>query len=114
MFKEMNKSNSNKRTVREEIKTDEMSFKALKEFSGQVVKVDGFFFTEGKYGKQTVVVGNGFKINIPKRYTSDFEQIRDDDAKLSAVLAGKLALVNIHEGDSSNGRTTYFDFDDIE
>lgn len=112
MFKEMNKVG--KKTVRDGINTEEMSFKALKEFSGQKIIVDGFFFTEGKYGKQVVVVGNGAKINIPKRYTSDFEAIRDDDAKLSAVLAGKMALTNIHEGDSSNGRTTYFDFDDVE
>lgn len=112
MFKELNKSS--KHTVRDGIKTDEMSFKALKEFSGQKIKVDGFFFTEGKYGKQTVIIGNGAKINIPKRYTPDFEAIRDDDAKLSAVLAGKLLLGNIHEGDSSNGKTVYFDYEDAE
>ena len=112
MFKEMNKSS--KKTVRDGINTEEMSFKALKEFAGRKIIVDGFFFTEGKYGKQVVVVGNGAKINIPKRYTPEFEAIRDDDAKLSAVLAGKMALTNIHEGDSSNGRTTYFDFDDVE
>ena len=112
MFKEMNKLS--KKTVRDGINTEEMSFKALKDFTGQKIIVDGFFFTEGKYGKQVVVVGNGAKINIPKRHTPDFEAIRDDDAKLSAVLAGKMALTNIHEGDSSNGRTTYFDFDDVE
>ena len=112
MFKEMNKSN--KKTVRDEINTEEMKFKALKEFAGQRVNVDGFFFTESKYGKQVVVVGNGSKINMPKRYTEDFEAIRDNDEKLEAVLAGKLALDNIHEGDSANGRTTYFDYVDVE
>ena len=111
MFEQFNKEF--KKTVRDEIKTDEMQFKALKEFSGKTVKVDGFFFTEGKYGKQVVVVGEGVKINIPKRYTPDFEQIRDSDEMLTAVLNGKLALTDIHEGDSSNGRTTYFKFTEI-
>ena len=112
MFNEFNKSS--KRTVREEIKTDSMVFKDLKEFAGKRILVDGFFFTEGKYGKQTVIVGEGYKINIPKRYTPDFEAIRDDNAKLSAVFAGKLALDNIHVGDSANGKTTYFDYVDVE
>jgi hypothetical protein len=106
MFEQYNKTS--KRTVREEINTDDMSFKALKEFVGQVVKVDGFFFTEGKYGKQVVIVGNGAKINIPKRYTPDFEKIRDNDEELAYVLKGGLELVDIHEGDSSNGKTVYF------
>ena len=111
MFAEMNKVM--KRTVKEGINTDDMKFKPLKDFAGQTVTVDGFFFTEGKYGTQVVVIGNGAKINMPKRYTEDFLAIRDDDAKLQAVLAGKLALGNIHEGDSANGKTTYFDYVDI-
>ena len=112
MFEQFNKSF--KKTVRDEINTETMEFKALKDFAGQTVKVDGFFFTESKkYGKQTVVVGNGAKINIPKRYTENFEQIRDDDAMLNAVLTGHLTLTDIHEGDSSNGRTTYFTFTEV-
>ena len=111
MFEKFNKSF--KKTVRDEINTDSMQFKALKDFAGQTVKVDGFFFTEGKYGKQAVVVGNGYKINVPKRYTTDFEEIRDNDDMLKAVLEGHLTLTKIHEGDSANGKTVYFDFTEV-
>ena len=112
MFEQFNKSF--KKTVRDEINLESMKFTALKDFAGQTVKVDGFFFTESKkYGKQTVIVGNGAKINIPKRYTEDFLAIRDNDEMLKAVLDGHLTLTNIHEGDSSNGKTTYFTFTEV-
>ena len=112
MFEQFN--TNYKKTIREEIDTSKMEFKALKDFAGQTIKVDGFFFSKGgKYGTQPVVIGNGCKINIPKRYTEKFEQIRDDDEMLKAVLEGHLTLTDIHEGDSSNGRTTYFTFTEV-
>lgn len=112
MFEKFNMSF--KKTVRDEIDTEKMDFKALKEFAGQTIKVDGFFFSKGgKYGTQPVVIGNGYKINLPKRYTENFEEIKNNDEMLKAVLEGHLTLTNIHEGDSTNGRTTYFDFTEV-
>lgn len=105
MFNEMN---FNKRTVREGVNTDNMDFSPLKNFLGQEIKVDGFFFTDGKYGKQVVVVGNGCLINMPKRAVEVFEAINSDDVKVQAVLAGHLKLTDIATIDTKNGTTTSY------
>lgn len=109
MFEELNTKES-LRTVREGIDTDKMEFVPLKNFIGKTVKVDGFFFTKSKYGEQTVVVGEGCLINIPKRYTEQFKAIRDKADFLAAVLDGKLSLGDIKEIDSKNGKTIAFEF----
>ena len=109
MFEDLNKNNST-RTVKEGIDTEGMKFINIREFLGKEVQVDGFFFSNSKFGKQVVVVGEGSLINVPKRYTADFEAIRDNSEKLAAVLAGGLKLGNIHEADTKNGKTVFFDF----
>ena len=108
MFENLNKNSV--KTVKDGIDTDKMEFVPLKDFIGKTVKVDGFFFTKSKYGEQIVVVGEGCKINIPKRYTVEFKAIRDDAAMLQGVLDGKLTLANIRELDSKEGKTVAFDF----
>lgn len=97
-------------TVREGIKSDDMKFAPLKDFVGKTLSVDGFFFTDGKYGKQVVVIADGFKINIPKRYVEEFEQIRDNKEALDSMMAGDLILTDIEEFDSKNGKTVAFNF----
>lgn len=104
MFNEMNY----KSTVREGIDTENMEFKPLKEFCGQNIKVDGFFFTDGNYGKQVVIVGGGYLINMPKRSVETFEEIEKDSKKLDAVLAGHLMLKNIKMKDTKNGTTAIY------
>lgn len=106
-FEALNKS---KKTVRDEIKTEGMNFVPLKDFIGKEIHVDGFFFSEGKYGKQAVVVGEGCKINLPKRYTKDWEKIRDNNEALEAVLAGKLILTDIKPVESDNGKSVAYSF----
>lgn len=108
MFNEYNY----KSTVKEGIDTDKMEFLSIKNFVGQDVLVDGFFFTEGRYGKQVVVVGNGYKINLPSRSTEVFQKIANDPEQLQAVLTGHLKLTNIKIKDTRNGTTTIFDFAD--
>ena len=49
-------------------------------------------------------------MNIPKRFTEDFKKIRDDADALQQVIDGKLALTNIRELDSKNGKTVTFDY----
>lgn len=102
-----------KRTIKEGITTEGMTFKPLKDFCGKELVVDGFFFTEGRYGKQAVIIADGFKINLPKRYVDVFTKIRDDQAQLDAVLAGHMALTNIRMLDAKEGKTAAFDFKDI-
>lgn len=105
MFNELNKYVA---TVREGIDTSEMEFKPLKEFCGKRIKVDGFFFTEGKYGKQVVVVGNGFLINMPGRAVEAFEEIYSNDEMLKAVLEGHLCIREIKMVDTKNGTTAAY------
>lgn len=107
-FEDLN--TSSKKTIRDGINLDDMNFISWKEYIGKDLKVDGFFFTNGKYGEQVVIVADGKKVNIPKRFTDDFRKIRDNDEALAQVIAGKLILANIRELDSKNGRTGTFDF----
>ena len=104
-----NFDNLNKRsTVREGIDTQSMEFKPLKEFCGQRVKCDGFFFTDGKYGKQVVVVGSGYLINMPARAVEQFEEIAGNAEAVDAVLKGHLVLNDIKMTDTRNGKTTAY------
>ena len=109
MFEALNNYDSIK-TVKDGIDTEKMEFVSIKEFLGKIIKVDGFFFTKSKYGEQVVVVGEGKLINIPKRYTDNFKEIRNNPEQLKAVLDGKLSLGDIKEIDSKNGKTIAFTF----
>lgn len=100
-------------TVRSGIDTRAMTFKPLKDFVGHEVPCDGFFFTDGKYGKQTVVVGCGYLINMPGWATPQFEAIAEDRDALDAVMHGELALVDIHEITTKNGSTTTYSLGNI-
>lgn len=104
MFNELNKVY--KDTVREGIDTMSMEFKPLKDFEGKTLKVDGFFFTKGKYGRQVVVVANGYKVNMPKRAVKTFKSIEANDFMLKAVMEGKLEIINIKEIETSSGNDT--------
>ena len=102
--------NLTSRTLREGVDLGALEFKPLKEFIGQNIVVDGFFFTDGKYGRQVVVVGNNAKINLPSRYVEKFEQIESDSEMLRGVLDGKLVLTNVKSIATNNGNTTTFLF----
>lgn len=104
MFNELNKQYTS--TVKDGIDTDAMEYAPLSDFVGKTVKVDGFFFTKSKYGEQVVVVGNGYKINMPKRATETFKGIRSNEEQLKAVLAGHLELINITPVTAKNGNDT--------
>lgn len=100
MFNELNNT---KRTVKEGIKTEDMEFQPLKNFVGNTINVDGFFFTNSKYGKQIVVVGNGALINMPKRALEQFETINNNEDMLKAVLDGKMIIKDIAPITTKNG-----------
>lgn len=99
-----------RRTIREDVDLSSMEFRPLKDFVGSEVAVSGFFFTNGKFGKQVVVVGNGFKINMPAREVEKFEQIEQNEEMLNALLNGHLRLTNIIEKSTRNGTSTYFKY----
>ena len=110
MFNELN----NIQTVREGINTKEQEFKPLSDFCGKTIRVDGFFFTVGKYGRQVVVVGNGYNINMPKRAVRTFDAIFNNEFMLSAVLKGKLEIINIEQKETKQGSTTIYELHDVE
>lgn len=96
-------------TVKADIDTTEMDFVKLGEFEGDEVMVDGFFFTDGRYGRQVVVVGNDALINMPQRAVEQFDTIRDNNKMLDAVLKGHLKITgikNIELKGKNRGKTT--------
>lgn len=103
MFNELN---NGRRTVKEGIDTKKYDFVPLRDFIGKVIKVDGFFFTNSKYGKQVVVVGNGCNINMPKRATETFETIQNNDDMIKAVLEGHLEIIDIQNFSTDKGNDT--------
>lgn len=109
MFKELN---NYQQTMKDNVVLQDMEFKPLKEFRGQTLKVEGFFFTDGKYGKQVCVIANGYKINMPGRAVETFMQIANNNEMLNAVLEGHLELTNIKETETKNGTTTTYTFKD--
>lgn len=109
MFNELN---SGKRTIKEGIELKDLQFVKLKEMVGTEIKVDGYFFTEGDYGKQVVVVGNGKKINMPLRAVKLFESIDNNPDLVKGVLEGKCKIVNIKEGETKKGKTILFELAD--
>lgn len=96
-------------TVRPEVgDIKEWPFVALKEFEGEQLKVDGFFFTEGKYGRQVVVVANGSKVNMPGYAVKIFDRIAADDEAVNMMLDGNMAISDIEPLETRNGTTTEF------
>lgn len=108
-FAELNRYQN---TVKAGIDTAEMEFRALKDFIGATLHVDGFFFNEGKYGKQVVVVANGWLINMPSRAVEQFETISKNEELLNAMLGGHLAIDGIKMVDTKNGTTTAYTLKD--
>ena len=107
------KLNNKRVTVREGIDTDSMEFRPIKDFVGQDIHVDGFFFTTGgHYGKQVVVVGNGCLINMPKRAVETFEQVASNEAMLNALLGGHMLITDIKPITTKNGDSTGYTFKD--
>ena len=108
MFKELNA----KRTIREGIDLSELPFCKLAEFEGKEIAVDGYFFTDGDYGRQVVVVGEGKKINMPNKAVRMFEDIDRDPEMIKAILDGHLKITEIAPFKSKRGLTTSFLLDD--
>ena len=86
------KFNKKKRTVSESIETDELEFMPLKEFVNEDVQIFGFFFTEGEFGRQVVLVSKDALINMPARAVEDFEEMASDSETVDAIINGELTL----------------------
>lgn len=107
LFEKFNRGNS---VLKDGVDLSTMEFKKLKEFKGKTLNVDGFFFTNGDYGKQVCIVADGYKINMPLRAVEQFEEIKNDAESRNAVLDGKLLIVDIDEVKTKKGKTTSYAF----
>lgn len=108
MFEKLNV----RRTVADGVNTERLPFKKLAEMPDTTLNVKGFFFTDGKYGKQVVVVTDHALVNMPKRAVSQFEQIENDDLMLQAVLNGGLEIVVEKEVVTRTGTTVKYTLQD--
>ena len=108
LFEQLNQNNV--RTIKQGVDLTAYPFKPIKDFIGGDIHVEGFFFTEGRFGRQVVAVGNGAKINLPARYVNTFELVQDTPELLQGVLDGKMVLKNVKTVNTRNCSTTTFDF----
>lgn len=108
MFKELNA----KRTIKEGIDLNDLQFCKLSEMEGKTLRVDGYFFTDGDYGKQVVIVANGKKVNMPNRAVRMFEDIDRDPEMIKAILEGHLQIIDIEPQKTKRGMTTAFTLED--
>lgn len=108
IFEQFNRVN----TIKEGMDLTNMEFRKLREFVGQDVYVDGFFFTHGKYGEQLVVVGNGYKINMPNKAIQDFKKMQSDPATLDAIMKGHLKITSIALRSTPKGDTVNYLYKD--
>lgn len=110
------KFNRGTRTVKEGIDTQKLTFKPLKDFIGEELTCYGFFFTDGKYGKQVVAVcedksGNKYNVNMPGRAVEQFEDIKCDSDAVAEVITNGFKISNIAKVETKNGETTGYDFE---
>ena len=107
-FSSLNKGNG----VRpENFDTAGFEFVSISEYVGKDLPVVGFFYTNGKRGKQIVIITTDCNVNIPPRYVADFEALEQNPAAVAAILAGELVLTNIKAVTTKDGYDTYaFDF----
>lgn len=111
MFENHNKSG---RSVVPASITDlsKLPFVGLKEYIGKEIIVEGYFFTEGKFGTQVSVIANGQCINMPKRCVEEFLSFTEEEKR--AVLDKKLKLTDIKSAETKNGTTTVFTYAEVE
>lgn len=108
LFEQFNKVS----TVKEGIDLGSMEFKKLKDFVGQNIYVDGFFFTHSKFGEQVVVVGNGYKINMPNKAVEDFKKMAGSKELLNAILTGHLMITSIYLKPMQRGEAVMYTYKD--
>lgn len=94
MFESLNR----KRTIMENVNTEGMEFKKLRDFINTELPCRGFFFTANKITgeMQVVVVTDTCLVNMPRRAYEQFKTIEETPEMLKAVLEGKLTIA-VHD-----------------
>lgn len=90
----------NDRVCRKGVDSRDFKFAHIKDFVGEDIRVNGWFFSKGTLaGKeivQPVVIGEDVNINFPAWSTERFKKLAADPEAVKAVLNGELAITNIH------------------
>ena len=110
MFKEKNFVS----TINPNLDFSEFEFFKLKELIGrrESLRIYGFMFNEGKFGKSVTVFTNEFGVNLPSRCVEWFESLNDEEVE--AVKKGKLVLTNFKEKTTDKGDTVIFEYAEID
>lgn len=102
-FNSLNKANGVRPA---DLDTDDFEYTHIREYAGEVLPVRGFFFTNGDFGKQVVVITDDCFVNMPARAVEDFEKIANDPDAKEAVLSGELVLTDIEPAKTKKGKDT--------
>lgn len=109
MFSKFNK----KRTINEKIDTTNFEYRPLKDFAGEEVVIYGYFFTDGQYGRQVVLVAEDCFINMPLRTAQEIHEMLLFDGVSEAIIEGKMKLCNIEVMKAKKGTTTIYEYGDV-
>lgn len=107
-------------TLPKDIKLEDLTYTKARDLVGdkfEPMPLVGFFFKNGKYGKEiTLVVNRGGEllgVNIPNWYIKTFEELTDEE--VNEILEGKQALESVEAFETQGGNTSYrVNFIDVE
>lgn len=102
-FSNLNKANGVRPA---DLNTDDFDYTHIREYEGESLPVRGFFFTNGDFGRQVVVITDDCFVNMPARAVEDFEKIENDPDAKQAVLDGELVLTDIESVKTKRGKDT--------
>ena len=83
-------SNFIQKKVQFAVNTKDFKFTSHKELEkGKVYDFLGCFVTNGKYGKQAVIITNGMLVNCPSHMVATIESILNDEGAIADINSGK-------------------------
>jgi len=99
-------------TLPKNIKLEDLTYIKARDLVNDVadpMPLVGFFFKNGKYGKEVTIVvnrsGDLLGVNIPNWYIKTFEDLTDDEVQ--EILDGKQALASVEAFETQGGNTSY-------
>ena len=94
------------------VDTTGFEFKKLSEVGeGEEVQVRGFFFTEGNYGRQPILISDGVLYNLPGYMEQQICDIIADDEAVASINAGnESAVVRLYHNEKFNKDSWTVDF----
>ena len=110
-----NKVNRKGGTVADGIDTKNLKYMKAKDIcfeDGDPIRLRGFFFQNGKFGKSITLVTDKIGINVPERYVKMFEEYTPEEVE--QIKQGHLGISKIYMIDTDNGQTPMLEFVDLD